>query len=72
MSSPKKHYLVVECTKCKRFLLANAEKRTRTCPYCGKRLSIQDAKVLVHSESAEKARLALQELKVQDRGGRSN
>jgi predicted RNA-binding Zn-ribbon protein involved in translation (DUF1610 family) len=64
MPNPKRYYLVVECTSCARFLLATSNKRTRSCPYCGKRVTLEDAKVLARSEEAEEARLALQELKI--------
>lgn len=63
---PKKHYIVVECSKCRRFLLAASDKKTRTCPYCGKRLNLEDARIVAKSESAEEARRLLQELKVRE------
>lgn len=72
MPNPKKHYLVVQCTNCSRFLLATSDQRSRSCPYCGKRLSLEDVKVLAKSESAEDARLVLQELKIQKRQDRSH
>ena len=64
MPNPKKYYLVVECTSCARFLLATSNKRTRSCPYCGKRVTLKEAKALARSEDADEARLALQELKI--------
>jgi DNA-directed RNA polymerase subunit RPC12/RpoP len=67
----KRHYLVVECSTCKRFLLAASDKKTRTCPYCGKRVLIEEARVAAQSESAEKARLALQELKIKEHHDKS-
>lgn len=62
--NPKKHYLVVVCTHCGRFLLATSNKRTRSCPYCGKRVAIEDARVIARSENAQEARLILQETKI--------
>jgi uncharacterized Zn finger protein (UPF0148 family) len=62
---PKRHYLVVECPYCKRFLLAASDRRTRSCPYCGKRVTLESAKVTARSEDAEEARAILQELKTQ-------
>ena len=72
MPNPKKHYLVVECSNCKRFLLAASDKKTRTCPYCGKRVKLEDARIAVTSESSEEARLALQELKLRERSDRTS
>jgi DNA-directed RNA polymerase subunit RPC12/RpoP len=72
MPKQRRHYLVLQCSNCKRFLLAASDKRTRTCPYCGKRLVVGDERVVARSENAEEARLVLQELKVQERQGRSS
>ncbi len=63
--NPKKHYLVVVCTRCGRLFLGVSEKRTRSCPYCGRRVRIEDARVIARSESAREARLVLQEAKTQ-------
>jgi len=66
METPeKKHYLILECNMCKRYLLAISSNKTRTCPYCGKRVSLENAKVISRLKTAEEARLALQELKIQ-------
>lgn len=72
MPNPKKHYLVVECSNCRRFLLAASDKKTRTCPYCGKRVKLEDVRIVAKSESAEEARLALQEIKLHENRKRSN
>ena len=66
MSKPKKHYIAVECSNCRRFLLATSDKKTRMCPYCGKRVNLQDARIVAKSESSEEARRLLQELKVRE------
>lgn len=66
MFTANKHYLVVECVNCRRFLLAMSTNETRTCPYCGKRLRMRDAKVIARSETAEGARLVLQGLKARE------
>jgi predicted RNA-binding Zn-ribbon protein involved in translation (DUF1610 family) len=72
LPKPKRHYLVVECSSCKRFLLAASDKKTRTCPYCGKRVVIEQARVVAHSENAEEARLVLQELKIEEHHSKSS
>jgi len=69
MHETKKHYLVAECTNCKRFLLAVSTNETRTCPYCGKRVRMRDAQVVARSDTAEGARLILQKLKVEGNNG---
>jgi DNA-directed RNA polymerase subunit RPC12/RpoP len=69
MAETKKHYLVVECAICKRFLLAMSTNETRTCPYCGKRIRMRDARVVGHSDTAEGARVTLQELKAEGNEG---
>jgi RNA polymerase subunit RPABC4/transcription elongation factor Spt4 len=66
MPKPKKYYIVVECSNCRRLLLAASDKKTRTCPYCGKRVNLEDARIVAKSESAEEARRLLQELKVRE------
>ncbi len=71
MPNLKKHYLVVACTSCGRFLLAASDKRTRTCAYCGKRVKIEDARVIARSEDAREARLVLRDAKAQEQRGRS-
>lgn len=72
MPNPKKDYLVVECSNCKRFLLAASDKKTRTCPYCGKRVKLEDARIAAKSKSSKEARLALQELKLRERSDRTS
>ena len=66
MPKPRKHYIVVGCSNCRRFLLAASDKKTRTCPYCGRRVNLEDARIVAKSESAEEARRLLQELKVRE------
>jgi len=68
----KKQYLVLECTACSRYLLAVSSNRTRTCPYCGKRVNVEKTRILSRSNNAEDARLALQKLKMKDQEGKSS
>ncbi|MGA8905766.1 MAG: DUF1922 domain-containing protein [Candidatus Bathyarchaeia archaeon] len=72
MPTPKKHYLVVACTRCSRLLLAVSDKRTRSCPYCGRRVNVEDARIIARSENPKKARLALQEAKTQEQHMNAN
>ncbi|MGA2789896.1 MAG: DUF1922 domain-containing protein [Candidatus Bathyarchaeia archaeon] len=65
MSKPKKNYLVVACTNCGRLLLAVSDKKTRSCPYCGRRVNLEDARLIARSEKPKEARRVLQEAKTQ-------
>ncbi|HXY83482.1 MAG TPA: DUF1922 domain-containing protein [Candidatus Saccharimonadales bacterium] len=64
MTDPKKTYLVLECDKCGRYLLAPSNNKTRSCPYCGKRVAVGKARVLASSDNAVDARVSLQQLKL--------
>jgi len=59
-----KTYFVLQCEKCGRYLLAVSNNKTRACPYCGKRIVVGKAKILVSSDDAKEARLNLQKLKL--------
>jgi len=68
MSGLKKQYLVMACTQCRRLLLASSDRKTRTCPYCGKRVKAEEAEVVARSESPRVARQFLQDAKVRSQG----
>jgi predicted nucleic acid-binding Zn-ribbon protein len=72
VSKPKKDYLVVACTNCGRLLLAVSDKKTRSCPYCGRRVKLKDASVIAHSENPKKARQVLQETKTPEQHPKAN
>jgi DNA-directed RNA polymerase subunit RPC12/RpoP len=55
--------LVIMCGRCGGFLLAKAEQKTRTCPYCGAKVDVKTAKTLASAENAAKASEILKELK---------
>lgn len=54
---------VVVCSKCGGFLLAKADQRTRTCPYCGSRVAVERAKKLGSAKTSLEASTLLQKLK---------
>jgi DNA-directed RNA polymerase subunit RPC12/RpoP len=62
----KKEYLVVECPKCKKYLLAISTNKTRACPYCGKKLTVEKLQALVRKDDQDSARVYLQKLKFSD------
>jgi DNA-directed RNA polymerase subunit M/transcription elongation factor TFIIS len=68
----KKDYLVLECPACSRYLLAYSNNKTRTCPYCGKKVKIDTTRLVSRSYNAEDARLALQKLKMKEQEGKSS
>ena len=72
MSKPKKNYLVVACTNCGRLLLAVSDKKTRSCPYCGRRVKLKDARFIARSENPKEARQVLQETKTQEQHLKAN
>lgn len=57
-------YIVV-CPKCGGLLLAQAEQKTRTCPYCGYNVAMQKAKRIASARSANEASMILRKLKLE-------
>ena len=55
--------LVVVCGRCGGFLLARAEQKTRTCPYCGSKVALDKAKKVASAENANEAATILRRLK---------
>ncbi|MGF3521751.1 MAG: DUF1922 domain-containing protein [Candidatus Bathyarchaeia archaeon] len=55
---------IVRCNKCSGLLLANAEQKTKTCPYCGGHLNINRCKRLAYSENVFEASEILRKLKL--------
>jgi len=64
-----KTYLVLQCEKCSRYLLAVSSNKSRSCPYCGKRIAVGKARVLASSDDAKAARESLQKLKFRGESG---
>ncbi|MGB9741155.1 MAG: DUF1922 domain-containing protein [Candidatus Bathyarchaeia archaeon] len=56
-------FFVVVCGKCGGLLLAKAEQKTRTCPYCGFRVDVCTAKKLGSARTAYEASELLRSLK---------
>jgi predicted RNA-binding Zn-ribbon protein involved in translation (DUF1610 family) len=55
--------LIVVCCSCGGFLLAKADTKTRTCPYCGATVKVDKAKKLGSAPTAQEASKLLKELK---------
>jgi DNA-directed RNA polymerase subunit RPC12/RpoP len=56
-------YLIVVCSTCGRLLVANGDKKSRRCAYCGTRLSLDKVKCVGSVETAGKAAEIVQLLK---------
>jgi DNA-directed RNA polymerase subunit RPC12/RpoP len=56
-------YIVVVCGECGGFLMAKAEQKTRTCPYCGSKVVLDKAKKLASAENAYQASTLLRKFK---------
>ena len=56
-------FLIVVCGKCGGFLVAKAEQKTRTCPYCGFKVLVEKAKKVASAKNAYEASEILRKLK---------
>jgi DNA-directed RNA polymerase subunit RPC12/RpoP len=55
--------IIVVCGRCGGLLMAKADQKTRTCPYCGSRVDVDKAKKVASAKSANEASLILRRLK---------
>jgi DNA-directed RNA polymerase subunit RPC12/RpoP len=55
--------LILICSNCGGLLLAKAETKTRSCPYCGFTVKIEKAKKVGSAPTAQEASTLLKELK---------
>jgi DNA-directed RNA polymerase subunit RPC12/RpoP len=55
--------LVVVCGRCGGLLLAKADQKTRTCPYCGAKIDVEKARTVATAANAYKASEILRKLK---------
>jgi DNA-directed RNA polymerase subunit M/transcription elongation factor TFIIS len=55
--------LIVMCSKCGGLLMAKAEQKTRTCPYCGSTVHVEKAKKLASARNSFEASELLKKLK---------
>jgi len=60
-------YLVILCPECGKLLLAKSEQKTRTCPYCQKRIVIYKAIKVAKAKTAREASIIIQEIKKKSR-----
>jgi DNA-directed RNA polymerase subunit RPC12/RpoP len=55
--------LIVVCYRCGGLLLAKAEQKTRTCPYCGSTIALDKTRRLASAQNASEASSILRKLK---------
>jgi len=55
--------LIITCTQCGGLFLAAEGQKTRTCPYCGKRVDVGKAKILASAKNAFEASEILRTMK---------
>jgi ribosomal protein S27AE len=55
--------LIVQCPRCGGLLLAKADQKTRTCPYCGSQVFLAKAKEIASAENVYAASEILRKLK---------
>jgi len=56
-------FVIVVCSKCGGLLAAKAEQKTRTCPYCGFKITLRKAKSVAAANNASEASTILKALK---------
>lgn len=56
-------FLIVACSRCGGLLLAKAEQKTRTCPYCGSKVPLHEVRKVASAENAYEASEILRKLK---------
>ena len=56
-------FLIAVCSRCGGLIIAKAEQRTKTCPYCGFKIHVYEAKKIASAENAYEASEILRKLK---------
>lgn len=57
-------YVVIKCPKCKGFLIAETNQKTKICPYCGVRITVNKAEKLAYADNVNEALTILKFLKM--------
>jgi len=56
-------FLIAVCSRCSGLIIAKAEQKTKTCPYCGFKIHIYKARKVASAENAYEASAILRKLK---------
>jgi len=65
-------FMIVVCNRCGGLLAAKAEQKTRICPYCGFKISVQKSKHVAAADNAREASITLKRLKMKTAEKRKN
>ena len=58
-------FVIVVCSKCGGLLAARIRQKTRTCPYCGSKITLSKLKRVAVANDAREASVILKSLKSQ-------
>jgi len=67
----EKKIIIAKCTRCGKLVLSRIRTKTKMCPYCNKRFSLDVAVVVAQLDSAKDAKIMLAELKKQHARGQA-
>jgi DNA-directed RNA polymerase subunit RPC12/RpoP len=56
-------YIVAECPRCHTLLVADSRYKSKTCPKCNARISVNDLKVIQMAKDSREARMIVSEAK---------
>jgi DNA-directed RNA polymerase subunit RPC12/RpoP len=56
-------FLIAMCSKCGGLIVSKAEQKTKICPYCGFKISINEARKIASAQNAYEASEILRKLK---------
>ncbi|MFB0567823.1 MAG: DUF1922 domain-containing protein [Candidatus Bathyarchaeia archaeon] len=56
-------YAVITCYRCGQLLLAQTTQKTKRCPHCGFRFSVEKSKKIAYAKSAREASTLIRRLK---------
>jgi len=65
-------YAVITCYRCGQLLLAQTVQKTKRCPRCGFRFSVEKSKKLGYAKSAREASMLIRRLKSELKGKKSS
>ncbi len=62
-------YAVIVCGKCGGYSLAKMNQKTRTCPYCGSKITLEKARKVAVAKTAVEASDIIRRIKGKKAGG---
>jgi DNA-directed RNA polymerase subunit RPC12/RpoP len=58
-------FLIAACGRCGGLIIAKAEQKTKTCPYCGFKIHVRETRKVASAENAYEASEILRKLKTE-------